>query len=214
MKNGLLRILLVDDHAILRAGLKLILGSLPEVDVVLEAGNLQQANEQLRTQRLDLVILDIFLGKQNGLELVETIRTQYPSTRILVLSGRPENEYAHSVLASGVDGFLSKDSASEELLTAIRTVVSGRIYMSPSVAINIARLGAMKGSQRFKAVFSTRELEVLRLIASGKKLSEIGEALGISAKTVTTYRTRILKKAGLASNAELVLFAQRENLLP
>ncbi len=214
MPPNKLKILLVDDHAIVREGLKRILADTQDLEVTGEAASVSEAAALLRAQPFDLVVLDISLPGRNGLELLRIIQDESPKLPVLVLSIYPEDQYAVRVMRQGADGYLTKETAPERLVEAIRKVASGRKYVSPDLAERLALEIGGDSDKLPHERLSDREFEVLKLIASGKGLTEIGEMLHLSIKTVSTYRTRILEKTGLRNNAEITHYAIANKLLP
>ena len=206
-------ILVVDDHLVVREGLKRILEEYDDCVVAAEAGNVADALALLRRRSFDLVLVDISLPQRSGLELVRLIKTEWPRLRVLVLSAYGEDHYGLRALKEGADGYLGKESAAESLLAAIRKVASGGKYLTPVLAERLAlELGAPRDRAPHEAL-SEREFEILKLIARGPGLKDIAEKLHISPKTVTTYRARILEKTGLTSNAALVRYVVEHALI-
>ena len=207
-------VMLVDDHGIIRDGLRRIIEEETNIQVVGEAENGKQALEVAQKIRPDVVILDITMPEMDGFECARSFRKLMPDTKILVLTMHDRIDFAVRILESGAHGFLIKDSASEELLTAIRTLLAGKPYigqqMAEKLATQIRRKG--KGAHSLKTL-SARELQVLRHTGEGCSLKEIGEKLGISEKTVTTYRNRVLEKLGLQSSADLIRYALENGLV-
>jgi len=207
--HELVRILLADDHVVFREGLKLILLQDIQPAVVGEAGAASQVFLRLRQQDWRLLILDLALPDRNGLEILPEIRRIAPQLRILILSMYPESEFALKALRAGADGYLAKDASRAELLTAIRTVLEGRKYIGTE---SLARALEGRDARPLHARLSRREFEVLRAIVHGRPLTQIGADLYLSPHTISTYRTRILQKMGMKSNAELVQYAVQHNL--
>jgi DNA-binding NarL/FixJ family response regulator len=205
--------LIVDDHAILRAGLKRILEDEFGDAVVGEAGHADEAARELAAGAWDVVVLDISLPGRSGLDLLPDIRRDHPATRVIVLSSFGDAQFAVRSLREGAGAFLTKERAARELIDAIRTVVAGRRFVSAELAEQLAALVAGNRPQSPHETLSSREFEVLRLIACAKSVSEIGAQLGLSVKTVSTYRARVLEKMGLSSNAELMQYAIRHGLV-
>jgi len=208
-----IRILIIDDHAVVRQGLKTILSEIPGVQVAGEAGDGADALRLLRTQRWGLVLLDISLPGKSGLELLKVIKSEHPTTPVLVLSMYPEDQYALRVLKSGADGYLTKESAPDQLVHAVRKVATGGKYISQAVAEKLASELVANRPGTLHDALSNREFEILRLIASGKTLTQIAEDIRLSVKTVSTYRTRIMAKTGLQNNAEITHYAIKNGLV-
>jgi DNA-binding NarL/FixJ family response regulator len=212
MRTGL-EILVVDDHVVVREGLKRILEECPDYKIGGEAANVTEALNLLRRRSFDLVLLDISLPERTGLELLKTIKKEMPQLRVLVLSAYREDHYAVRAFKEGADGYLNKESASESLIGAIRKVASGGKYLTPALAERMAlEIGARTDRAPHEAL-SERELQILRSIARGTSLKRVAEELHISPKTVTTYRARIIEKTGLGSNAALTRYMLENNLL-
>ena len=208
-----MEILVVDDHLVVREGLKRILEEYGECVVAAEAGNVAEALTWLRRRSFDLVLVDISLPQRSGLELVRTMKSEWPRLPVLVLSAYGEDHYGVRALKEGADGYLNKESAAESLLAAIRKVASGGKYLTPALAERLAlELGTPTDRPPHEAL-SDREFEILKLIARGPGLKDIAERLHISPKTVTTYRARILEKTGLTSNAALVRYMVEHALI-
>jgi DNA-binding NarL/FixJ family response regulator len=207
------KILIADDHAMVRAGIRQYLEAEPSVREIGEAASGRDTLEQLRARDWDLVLLDIFMPDQSGLDILRHIQNDYPRVRVLILSGLPEKQYAVSVLRSGASGYLPKDSAPEDLLKAVQAVLAGRRYVSAEVAeLLVAGMDKDPGSQQHERL-SAREFQVLSKLASGLTVSQIAEELQLSVKTVSTYRSRVLEKMGLKTNADLTSYALRHGLI-
>jgi two-component system, NarL family, invasion response regulator UvrY len=207
----MIRVLITDDHPIVRRGLMQIVAD--EADMaVTEAGTGSEALGLIDTEDFNLVLLDLSMPGLSGLEVLSQIRTRRPQLPVLVLSGHAEAEFAVRIIKAGASGYLNKHLAPEELVTAIRRVMSGRKYIGAAVAELIAdSLG--KDDIPRHASLSDREFQVMLLIAAGKTVSEIAQELALSVKTVSTYRTRILEKMNLKNNAELMRYVV-ENKIP
>jgi DNA-binding NarL/FixJ family response regulator len=189
-----MKVLLVDDHAIVRVGLKQVLADYGGVETG-DAASGAEAMEKLAAEEWDLVILDIRLPDRSGLDVLKDIRARYPSLRVIVLTMYPEEQYAVRAMRAGASGYLAKDSVPEELLDAVSRVAEGRRYVTPSLAEKLA--WAVSGKLPGHEALSDRELEVLRLLGSGKRVTEIAQHLGLSVKTVSTHRAHILTKMQL-----------------
>jgi DNA-binding NarL/FixJ family response regulator len=198
---------MADDHPIVRRGLKGIIGGEADLKVVGEASDSGQLMELVRTTPSDVIILDINMPGRSGLDLLRELKSRQACPAILVLSIHPEDQFAVRSLRAGAAGYLSKDAAPEELVTAIRTLHDGKRYISPSVAQKIATNALAPDARPAHETLSTREYEVFRLLASGRTVSEIAQDLSLSVKTVSTYRTRVLEKLGLENNAALMRYA-------
>ena len=207
------RVLIADDHAVVRAGIRQFLQAEPAIREIGEAASGRDTLEQLRTGAWDLVLLDIHMPDHSGLDILQHIQTSFPGVRVLVLSGLPERQYAMSVLRAGANGYLPKDSAPEQLIRAVHTVLSGRRYVSPEVAeLLVAGMDKDPGSPQHERL-SAREFQVMSKLAAGRAVSAIAEELQLSVKTVSTYRNRVLEKMGLKNNADLTAYALRHGLI-
>jgi two-component system, NarL family, invasion response regulator UvrY len=209
----MIRVLIVDDHQIVRRGLKEIFADEFADLNVGEAETSKAALELVMTQDWDIVLLDINIPGRNGLEVLEEVKRLRPRTPVLVLSAYPEEEFAIRALKCGASGYLNKSRASDELLAGVKKVLAGGRYITPSLA---ERLAAALGSDVQQAPhesLSSRELQVLRMIANGRTLKEVAAELALSEKTVGTYRSRISKKMGLGSNVELTRYAVQHRLV-
>jgi DNA-binding NarL/FixJ family response regulator len=208
-----LEILVVDDHLVVREGLKRILEEEEYCVVAAEAASVGEALAWLRKRSFDLILLDISLPERTGLDLLRMIKKEMPRLPVLMLSAYREDHYAVRALKEGADGYLNKESASGLLLAAIRKVAAGGKYVTPALAERIAFDFATRDEGPLHAQLSARELEVMKLIARGTSLKQVGEQLHISPKTVTTYRARIMQKTGLPNNAELTRYMLENDLL-
>lgn len=209
----MLRFIIADDHAIVRHGVKQILNEGLENVEIAEAQNADEAMALVRRGVWDLLILDVTMPGRSGLEVLQEVKSYSPPSRILVLSMHPEDQLAQRVLKAGASGYLTKDSAPEELIAAVRKILDGGKYVSASLAERLVAdlQGGVQGPAHEE--LSNREYEVMRHIASGKTVSQIAEILSLSVKTISTYRTRILQKMGMQTNAELTHHAVRNHLV-
>lgn len=207
-----MRVLVIDDHAIVREGMKQVLAEEPMVTVG-EASTGQEALRRVRREPWDVVILDIGLPDRSGLDVLREIKAIRPTLPVLVLTVFGEEVYAVRVLRAGAAGFLTKESVSEELLDAVRKAAAGQRYLSTPLAQKLAWRISTPGQAEGHETLSDRELQVLSLIASGRSLTESATALGLSVKTVSTYRARILTKMGLTTTADLIHYAVRHGLV-
>jgi two-component system, NarL family, invasion response regulator UvrY len=209
----MLRVLIADDHAITREGLKRILTDYPEAVHVGNAANAAQTLSMVRKNDWDLVLLDISLPDKSGLEVLKSIKKDRPALPVLVLSMYPVDQYALRVLKAGGSGYLTKESAPEQLLAAVRKVSEGGRFITPELAEHMAKELAGGTPTLPHESLSDREFEVLRLIASGRTPTEIAGHLSLSVKTISTYRTRLLHKMGMRHNAELTHYAISNRLV-
>lgn len=206
-------ILIVDDHLVVREGLKRILADTAGIRVAGEAGSVPEALAALHSRAFHLLLLDISLPGRTGVDLLRQLRGEFPQLRVLVLSAYSEDQYALRALREGAHGFLNKESAAESLVNAIRKVAAGGKYISGELAERLADQLASPDGAAPHDLLSDREFLVLRLIAAGKSLNEIAGDLFLSPKTISTYRSRIVEKIGLRSNAELTRYAIEKGLV-
>jgi len=209
----MIRVLIADDHAVVRQGLKQILRDTREMIVAGEAVNGQEVLEKVRAAAWDVVILDISMPGHSGLDILKELKCERPTLPVLVLSMYSEDQFAMRVLKAGASGYLTKDSAPDELVKAIRKVVSGGKYVSPFLAEKLAFEIGMDSSKLPHETLSDREFQVLRMIATGKAVKEIAAELSLSVKTISTYRARLLQKMNLTTNAELIHYAIQNRLI-
>jgi DNA-binding NarL/FixJ family response regulator len=207
-----IRVLLVDDHAIARNGVRLMLGTAEGISVDGEAGNAAEALQRLAEAEFDVALVDIQMPGKNGLDLLRQLRSDYPRMAVLMLSTYSEDIYAVRALKAGAAGYLTKDAPTSTLVMAVRKAAAGGKHVSPALLEKLASLIGGAGAEGVEAL-SNRELEVFKLIAAGESLVKIGETLHLSPNTVTTYRSRILEKMGMASNAELTRYALENGLI-
>jgi two-component system invasion response regulator UvrY len=205
-------VLIADDHAMLRAGLRLYLEQDPSITHIDESATGAGTLEQLRAASYDLLILDINMPDRSGIDILRQVRASHPQTRVLVLSGFAEKQYAVNVLRAGASGYVAKDQAPEELRRAVHTVLAGQRYVSETVNEALASPGAT-ADQPLHASLSQREFQIMCKIARGRSVSQIAAELSISVKTVSTYRARILEKMNMDNNAALTTYALRNELL-
>jgi DNA-binding NarL/FixJ family response regulator len=208
-----LKILIADDHPVVRSGLRAILSSEQDMDVVGEAKDGLEALEMGRTLEWDVAVLDFSMPGRSGLELLKDFKREHPARPILVLSMFPEELHAIQVFKLGGAGYLNKETAGEQLTAAIRKVMQGGKYVSPALAERLAAELSRNGQRPLHETLSDREYRVMWLLASGKKVREIADEMHVSPSTISTHRTRILKKLRLANNAELVRYALEHSLV-
>ena len=207
------RIVIVDDHAIVRRGLRQILADSPDLVVAAECGNGHELLRLLNTGEYDLVLLDISMPGRNGLDVFKQVKAMKPELPVLILSMHPEEQYAIRALKAGAHGYITKESAPDELVNAIRKVSQGGRYVSASLSETIAiALGSDMGSLSHE-LLSDREYQIMCMVANGKTVTAIADELSLSVKTVSTYRMRILKKMQLKNNAELARYAIKSGLV-
>jgi two-component system invasion response regulator UvrY len=209
----MIKILVVDDHPIVRKGMRQILADDPDLEVAAEAETGADALAKARAESWDVVLLDLSMPGSDGLEVLKQFRSEHPHLPILVLSTYPEEQFAVRAIRGGASGYLTKNSAPEQLVTAIRRVLSGSHYLSPSLADRLAREVSNGPTGAPHEQLSDREYQVMLRIASGKSTKDIASELCLSPKTVGTYRIRLGKKMGVASEAELTAYVFRNRLL-
>jgi DNA-binding NarL/FixJ family response regulator len=204
--------LIVDDHAIVRQGLRRILDEAQGMKVGCEAVNGVEALKMIRTEKFNVVLLDISMPEKNGIDTLKQIMDGNKEAKVLILSMYPEDQYAVRLMKAGASGYLTKETAPEQLVEAIRRVVAGKKHISPSLAeLLLQECGANSGKQPHE-ILSDREYQVLRMLGSGMKVSEIAKVLTLSVKTVSTYRAHILEKMKLKNNAELTYYVMQNGL--
>jgi DNA-binding NarL/FixJ family response regulator len=208
-----IRALVADDHAVVRRGLRDVLGESRDIVVRGEARNASEVLEKVRHEPWDVVVLDLNLPDRSGLDLLGDLKRERPNLPVLILTVYSEEQFAVRAFRAGAAGYLTKESAPEELVAAVRKVVRGGRYVSPALAERLALLleGGLE-TQPHEAL-SEREFQILRLLASGRTVSEAAALLHLSVKTVSTYRSRLLEKMNLRTNAELTLYAVRNGLV-
>jgi DNA-binding NarL/FixJ family response regulator len=203
----MMKILIADDHAIVRRGLiELLKEEFPSSEVT-EAMNATEVQERMKGREYDIILLDISMPGRNGLEILKQLRASGIKSPILMLSMHPEEQYAMRVLKAGASGFLSKESATDELISAVHKVLSGKKYISASMADKLADSLHGLTEKPSHMLLSDRELQVFQLIAQGKSVSEIAHEISLSVNTISTYRARILEKLSLHNNAEITRYA-------
>ena len=209
----MIKVILCDDHAVVRRGIRDTISEAVDIQVVGEAGSYPELREQMRKTLCDVLVLDLNMPGRGGLEVLAALREEGSPVKTLVVSMYPEDQYAIRCLRAGARGYLNKAGEPAEMIAAIRTVYEGRKYVTPEVAqMLVDNLNAPE-TEELHASLSERELQTLQKIASGKKLSDIAEELMLSPKTVSVYRARVLQKLHLANNAELTVYAIRNGLV-
>ena len=207
----MIRVLLVDDHQLVREGIKQLLGATPDVVVAAEAGNGDDALAQVKAAAFDVVVLDMSMPGLAGIDLVKRVRLEKPRQRILVLSMHGEQQYAARALKAGAAGYLTKDTAAAELVGAIRKIAAGGVYITEAVAAHLVAAPAVTDGPPH-ARLSDREFEVFRQLVDGRSVGEIADRLNLSVKTVSTHKMRILQKMNLHGTADLVRYALQHGL--
>lgn len=208
-----IRIFIADDHPIVRQGLRRIVEEDPGMAIAGEAGDAATALAALQSTAADLVLLDVSMPGGPFLETLKELRTRYPTVRVLALSVHPEDQWAVRALRAGASGYLTKDHSPDQLLEAIRRVYRGGKYVSPTLAERLAEQLDGGGERAPHELLSDREFEVMRRLGNGLTITQIASELALSAKTVSTYRARILEKMAVESNADLVRYAARYGLI-
>jgi DNA-binding NarL/FixJ family response regulator len=209
----MIRIVVADDHTIVREGLKQLLAAAGDMEVVGEAQNGHEVVERVRSLEFDLLLLDMSMPGKSGIELIKQVHAEKPKLRILVLSMHEEHQYAVRAIRAGAAGYLTKESASRQLVEAIRKVAAGGAFISAEVAQQLA-LGAMPDAKGpLHGALSDREFQIFRMIAEGKSVSDIAERLNLSVKTVSTHKANVLQKMNMSTQAELIRYALTHRLV-
>jgi DNA-binding NarL/FixJ family response regulator len=211
--NTMINVLIADDHPVVRQGIKQILAEDSEIGELGEAKNSQEVMEQIRQNSWDVIILDITMPGRGGLDTLKEIKGEKPKLPVLILSIHPEDQYAVRALKAGAAGYLTKESAPDDLIKAIKKVNIGGKYISNSLAEKLALHLERDAQKQPHESLSDREYQVLCMIASGKKVKDIAESLSLSVKTISTYRARILEKMKMKSNADLIHYAIQNRLV-
>ena len=209
----MIRIAIVDDHAIVRAGLRQFFADQPDFAVVAEAANGRGALDIVRAGEIDVMVLDISMPEQNGVDTLAAIKLRAPELPVLILSGFPEAHYATTLLRQGASGYLNKDCDPDEIVKAIRTVYRGRKYISAGLAERLADGLVAGGDKPLHEQLSERELQVFLRLAQGQTIGHLADDLSLSVKTVSTYRSRVMDKMGLESNSDLTYYALKNGLI-
>lgn len=207
-----MRVLLADDHQIVREGIRRILQECPDVDFIAEAENAHQVFEQTAKERFDVVVLDINLPGRSGLEILKELKRGYPKLPVLVLSMYPEDQFAVRVIRAGAAGYMTKGGAAEDLVSALLHIHRGGKYITPKVAELMAGAMETQTDRPLHTLLSDREFDVFKRIAGGKTVGEIAADLNLSVKTISTYRSHILRKMSLKNNAEIMQYAVANKL--
>jgi two-component system, NarL family, invasion response regulator UvrY len=209
----MVELLIIDDHTIVRHGLRQIVSEAADIKVSAEAGSSAEAIRLLRDRSFDIVLLDISLPDKNGIETLKQIKRDKPLLPVIMLTMHAEDEFGVRAMKAGASGYVSKQNAHEQLVTAIRQVAAGRRYISPDLAEELARSIGESTDKLPHELLSDREFDTLRMLAGGKSLGEVAEKLSISPKTVSVYRTRLLEKMKLKNNAEMASYAVKNGLI-
>lgn len=208
-----MKIIIVDDHELIREGLKKVTAKESDIEVIGEASNSDELFELLDKHEIDIVILDITLPGRSGLDIITDIKIQAPDTKILILTMHPEDRFAIQALRAGASGYITKNNASRSLVEALRKISDGRKYITSNLAEQLASELELNYEKPLHESLSIRELEVLQLLAQGKAVRDIAEILSISANTVASYRSRILEKMKMKTNAEIIRYAVENKLM-
>jgi two-component system, NarL family, invasion response regulator UvrY len=209
------RLIVVDDHAIVRRGIVQVLAEHPDVQIVAEANDYASLRNELKKHgEPDVLVMDVGLPGKNGIDILKSLRDEHPRLKVLMVSMYPEDQYAVRAFRAGAFGYLNKASAPEKLLEALAQVIAGKKYVTPEIAqALIENLNAPEDTAAPHEKLSDREFQTLKLIASGKRLADIADALALSPKTVSVYRARILEKMAMSNNAELTHYAIKHGLV-
>jgi len=209
----MIRVLIADDHTVVRQGLRQILSQDPQLEVIGEAVNGAEVLAMVDGLKLDALVLDITMPGKNGLDVLKELRRKHPALPVLVLSMHPEDQFAIRMLRAGAAGYITKESAPEELIGALKKVCKGGKYVSPQLAEKLAVFIEDDKGRPLHEQLSDREYQVMNMLALGKTVSEIADELLLSAKTVSTYRTRVLEKMKMTTNADLTRYALQNHLV-
>ena len=208
------KVLIADDHPVVRAGLMQLLGEDAAIGETGTAASGQETLDRLREEHWDLLILDIGMPDRSGLDILRHVRSGFPKTRVLILSGFPERQYAINMLRAGAHGFLGKESAAEQLLNAVHAILAGRRYISPAMSeMLLSEIDGSGGDKPIHEQLSEREFQIFCKLASGSSVSAIARELCLSVKTVSTYRSRVLEKMNFQTNADITTYALRNELI-
>lgn len=210
----MIKVLLADDHTLVRAGLKRLLEDTGFIQVIAQASDYPEITKALnQTPSIELVLLDISMQGKNGVDVIKILKDKHPNLKVLMLSMHPEDQYAVRCLKAGASGYLNKSIAPEKLIEAIQVVAAGRKYITPELAESLAAHLTQDLEKPLHSNLSDREFQTIRMIATGKKLSEIADELALSPKTVSVYRARILEKMRMRTNGELTRYALENGLI-
>jgi two-component system invasion response regulator UvrY len=212
-RSAMTKIILADDHAYVRRGLKDILAETGTMEVIGEAGTIDELCQLVRRITADIVILDLTMAGQNAIDTIEVLKRELPQLKIVVLTMHAEEDYAFRAFRAGADGYLTKETAPEQLVQAVQKAMSGGKYVSPSFAEKLVTNLQSESAAEPHQLLTEREKTVMMMLARGSRVKEIAQEMGLSAKTVTTYRTRILGKMNLRTNADLTTYAHKHKLI-
>jgi two-component system invasion response regulator UvrY len=210
----MIRILVVDDHAVVRAGVQFFLADIPDMRITGEAATAQEAIRLIRSREYDIVLLDIAMPDKSGVEVLKQIKREKPDLPVLMLSMHPENRYAVQILRSGASGYVQKEALATELVNAIHTIMRGHKYISPAVAELLTMDPAIADADKpLHEMLSAREYQIFYKLGQGEGVTKIADELCLSVKTVSTYRSRVLEKMNMSSNADIIYYAIKQNLI-
>lgn len=209
----MIRVAIVDDHALVRAGLRQFLGEQVDLRIVAECASAREVMDVVRQEAADVILLDISMPGQSGVDALQAIKARAPDLAVLILSSFPEEHYATTLLRQGASGYLAKDCEPEEIIKAIRTVALGRRYITAGVAERLAAGLAQPTDKAPHELLSEREFQVFLRLAQGETISHMAQSMSLSVKTVSTYRTRVMEKMGLESNSDLTYYALKNGLI-
>lgn len=207
-----MKVVIADDHMIIRRGMQLIVSHLPAWTIA-DAADDGELFDILRREKFDVVVMDLSLREHSGFEIISHIRREFPHLPVLILSSRPEEQYALHAIRAGARGYVQKDATAEEIISAIERVAAGRTWISETLAQQMAEELSRPSEKAPHELLSPRELEVFRSIATGRSMSEIAVSMNISIKTASTFRSRILQKMAMRTNADIVAYAIRRGLI-
>lgn len=209
----MIRIAIVDDHALVRAGLRQFLSEHVDLRIVAECANAREALDVVRQEAADVMLLDLSMPGQSGVDALQAIKARAPALPVLILSSFPEAHYATTLLRQGAAGYLAKDCEPDEIVKAVRTVALGRRYITAGVAERLAAGLVEPNAKAPHELLSEREFQVFLRLAQGETIGQLAQSLSLSVKTVSTYRTRVMEKMGLASNSDLTYYALKSGLI-
>lgn len=210
--TNMIKILVVDDHAVVRAGIQYFIADIPNMEVAGEAGSAEEAIRMVRAKDWDIVLLDIAMPDKSGVEVLKQIKREKPSLPVLILSMHPENRYALQILRSGASGYVQKEALATELVTAIQTILQGHKYISHAVA-ELLTTEVVSDEKPLHETLSAREYQIFYKLGQGEGVTKIADELCLSVKTISTYRSRVLEKMNMASNADIIYYAIKQNLI-
>jgi two-component system invasion response regulator UvrY len=210
----MIKILVVDDHAVVRAGVQFFLADIPDMKISGEAATAHEAIRQIRSEPWDIVLLDIAMPDKSGVEVLKQIKREKPDLPVLMLSMHPENRYAVQILRSGASGYVQKEALATELVNAIHTILRGHKYISPAVAELLTMDPSITDADKpLHELLSAREYQIFYKLGQGEGVTKIADELCLSVKTVSTYRSRVLEKMNMSSNADIIYYAIKQNLI-